>query len=85
MDVFTLTLPLYNRKWGFNRSHFLELFPNSLISNTLENSRDTDIEITQPFVTPEAIIDSLDYCRRRRHSRIYEGNSTNSNTSWRLS
>ena len=54
-DTFTLSLPRYGRSWTFNRSHFLELFPNSLISNTLEQSPDTDIEITQPFVTPEAI------------------------------
>lgn len=52
MAQFTVTLPRYGQTWEFNRDQFITAFPDSIISNLLEYTSDTDIEITQPFVTP---------------------------------
>lgn len=60
MSQFTIALPKYNKGYIFSRDKFLKYFPNSLISNILEQSSDTDIELTQPFITPD-IIDILWY------------------------
>ena len=42
MDEFTVTLPYYGVSYTFDRNRFMTLFPNSLISTVLENTRDTD-------------------------------------------
>lgn len=52
---FTIFLPIYNLNHIFNRTKFLSLFPDSLISNVLDLSSDETIEMTQPCLIPDII------------------------------
>lgn len=65
-STFTLYLPLYDKAYRFDINKFRNAFPNSLITNTLELSKDTDIKITEPFVTPK-VIDILYYYAMDEH------------------
>lgn len=57
MAQFTISLPEHKTQVTFNKSKFLKQFSTpSLIRNILEQTKDTDIEITQPFVTPQVLM-----------------------------
>lgn len=48
-ELFTVIVK--ESRYIFNRSRFLDAFPDSLISNILTLSSDTEIELTQPCIT----------------------------------
>lgn len=55
MSTFTVSLPEYKQKYSFDKDHFLTLFPGSLFSTMLSITSDTDIELSQPFLIPQAM------------------------------
>lgn len=51
-----ITLPTYNLRWFFRKSQILRKYPQSLLATTLEQDPTaTEIELTQPFITPTII------------------------------
>lgn len=56
MEIVTVTLPKqYYASWTLDWKKFTSLFPDSLISTTVELTNDTHIEFTQPFMTIEVM------------------------------
>ena len=65
---FIITIRDDTTKYIFNRHKFTSLFPDSLITTTLNMSSDTDIEFTQPFITPN-VINMLSYITEHEYVR----------------
>ena len=59
MVNFTITLPKHDFTIPFNHDIFIQLFPNSLITLTLQ-SRENTIELENELVTPD-ILETLSY------------------------
>lgn len=54
--MFTIILPRYSYSKSFPRDRFMELFPGSMITNTLELCQsETKITLTQDFITPDIL------------------------------
>ena len=50
--MFTITLPIYDVSYEFNKDNFESIFPESVITQILETTHKSSIDITQPFITP---------------------------------
>ena len=57
LDVFYIRLPQYNNvMWKFPRRKFIEMYPNSLNSNALEQDPSAMIiDLEQRIITPEVV------------------------------
>ncbi len=54
-DIFIVTLPQYNISIPFDYTQFIEKFPDSLITRTLDLTHEKDIPLDNPLVTPEVL------------------------------
>ena len=52
---FTITLTTYNHVAPFDLSEFTQLYPDSMITTVITESKEENIEITNPLVTPQIL------------------------------
>lgn len=56
METFTISLPNYDFALPFNRESFIRMFPDSVITRTLELTKENDIPLINPLITPRILL-----------------------------